>query len=232
MTNGIVLDERLSLIAQWIEPCACVADIGADHGRLGAYLLQKGKAQCVQFLDVSADSLSKARKLIHHLGLEDRAKFSVGDGAKALVCPADVVVIAGMGGQLIADIIEQGRAALQNSMLIVQPNVATMELRERAAGAGFRIQNEKIVRAAGRQYVIIAMRRGEAHYSPEELLIGPVLIKERTTEMMEYAARRVQIAKKALKGAQCADAPWTRELQWECECWEEMLHGGESFPNL
>lgn len=232
MTNGIVLDERLSAIANWIDPCGCVADIGADHGRLGAYLLQRDKAQCVQFLDVSADSLSKAQKLIHHLGLANRAKFSVGDGAKALLSPADVVVIAGMGGQLIADIIEQGREALKNSLLIVQPNVAHMEMRERTMRAGFKIEREQVVRAVGRQYVIIALRQGEAHYTPKELLIGPLLMRERTGEMMDYAARRLQIAQKAFRGAQSADALWARELQWECECWEEMLHGGESCPNL
>ena len=40
--RGIALDARLSAIAQMVGRCGSYADIGCDHGRLGAFLLQKG----------------------------------------------------------------------------------------------------------------------------------------------------------------------------------------------
>lgn len=220
---SIVLDGRLGAIARMIEPCGCVADIGTDHGRLGAWLLQRGVAQRVQFLDVSADSLRKARGLIERLGLGARAVFSVGDGAEALVEHADWVVIAGMGGQLIADIVERGRERLIGSRLILQPNVAHRELRQRLVRAGFCIDSERIVRAGGRMYVLIAARKGEAHYTQEQLLVGPCLAHDPL--LKSYAERRLAIQTRALRGAMQGGADWAEELRWECGVWEAIAHG-------
>lgn len=232
MTNGIVLDARLGALAAWIEPCGCVADIGADHGRLGAWLLQNRRAGHVQFLDISLDSLQKARRLIEKLGLGERASFSVGDGAQALVMPADAVVIAGMGGQLIADIIERGADALRVSRLIMQPNVAAMQLRERLMRLGFRIERERIVRAQGRMYVVLSARDGSAEYTKAELLVGPCLLAQGDPLLAQYAARQYSIAQKALAGARWGGAEGLSELEWECSVWEGIAHGGQCSADL
>ena len=102
----ISLDPRLSLIAEVLGTCTCCADIGSDHGRLGAFLLQNHRCEHVCLTDISAPSLEKARKLISLLGLEEKASFYVGDGAQILDRPVDAAIIAGMGGETIAEIIE------------------------------------------------------------------------------------------------------------------------------
>ena len=53
MREPLTLDSRLSAIERMIPPCRSVADIGADHGMLGAHLLLTGRCQRVQLLDVS-----------------------------------------------------------------------------------------------------------------------------------------------------------------------------------
>ena len=53
----ITLDPRLSVMAELVGECESYADIGCDHGRLGAFLLQTGRVKWAQLTDVSADSL-------------------------------------------------------------------------------------------------------------------------------------------------------------------------------
>lgn len=224
----IVLDERLAVIADIIAPCDCVADIGADHGRLGCHLLQQNKVRQVQFLDISAESLSKSRQLVEKLGLGDRATFSVGDGARAMQGKADYVVIAGMGGQLIADIVERGAANLGDGKLVLQPNVAQKELRQRLMQQGYRIDQERIVRASGRLYVVMAASKGAAQYDDRQLLVGPKLLCGKDPNYMAYAERQLRIVHKALSGARAGDAPWLEELEREHQIWEGIVHGGDS----
>ena len=94
----IILDARLSTLAALVGHCECYADIGCDHGRLGAYLLTGGYVQRAMLTDISAESLQKARRLIGALGLSDRVEFLVGDGAEALTAAPEATVVAGMGG--------------------------------------------------------------------------------------------------------------------------------------
>ena len=222
MGGAIHLDGRLSAIARMVPPCGCVADIGADHGLLGAYLLKSGRARRVQFIDISAPSLEKARRLIAAEDLEDRAAFSVGDGASALVEKHEAAVIAGMGGQLIADIVEAGRAQFAQGLLVLQPNVAQYELRARLCGAGFEIVDEDIVRAGRRYYVVLCARAGRANYDYRQLMAGPVLLGRRHPRLKEYAVYRLGVAQKALAGAERGGAPWVEELRRECACWKEV----------
>ena len=65
----IALDPRLSMIAEMVGRCSSYADVGCDHGRLGAFLLQNGWVDRAVLTDISAPSLDKARALIRLLGL-------------------------------------------------------------------------------------------------------------------------------------------------------------------
>ena len=219
----ITLDSRLSLIAEMVGRCACYADIGCDHGRLGAYLLQNDRCERAQLTDISEPSLRKARALIGMLEMSDRAVFCVGDGANALAEPADVAVIAGMGGATIAHIIKSGRERLGSARLILQPNVGARELREALVDCGYRISDERVVQDGGRNYLVIAAEPGTADYSERELVVGPVLLARLPEEMKPYAVFRLRVARKALRGASAAgDAESIKALSREVGIWEEV----------
>ena len=222
MRPPLSLDPRLEALARMVGPCKAFADIGTDHGRLGAYLLQTGQCDKAQFTDISADSLAKARALIERLDLGDRAVFSVGDGAEAFLEDADAVVIAGMGGDTIASIIERGVSRLRAARLILQPNVDAPALRKRLAAAGYCITDEAVVRDGRRNYIIIAAESGAAVYSEEELLIGPVLRQKRPPELLFYAQFRIRVARKALAGAEGRRPAVEAALRQEIEIWEAM----------
>ncbi len=220
---SVELDNRLKMLAALTPACHMAADVGADHGFLGAWLLQSGQCERVQFLDISASSLQKARRLIREQGLEERALFSVGDGLEALMEPAQSVVIAGMGGPTIAGIVERGREALRGARLVMQPNVGVEELRGRLAEMGFRIVDEALARAGYRWYVGIAAEEGSAGYTAEELLVGPVLMKRRPANLSGFADFRIKVLTKAHDGAVRGSKDWmTEELERELRIWKEV----------
>ena len=222
-THGIALDPRLSMIASLVGPCESCADIGCDHGRLGAFLLQSGLCQRVVLTDVSEPSLKKARALIALKGLGERAAFCVGDGAATLPGPVDCAVIAGMGGATVAKIVREGREKLGGARLILQPNVAAPQLRATLCEQGYAISDERVVPDGHRLYVVIAARPGEALYDERELTVGPVLLRKKPPELMPYAQFRLRVARKALKGASAAgDAAQAAPLAREIAIWEEV----------
>ncbi len=223
-TGQIHLDPRLSMIARLVGSCETCADIGCDHGRLGAFLLQSGQCRRVVLTDISSPSLDKARRLIGNLSLADRAKFAVGSGALALREPVDCAVIAGMGGATIADIVRSGRERLGNARLVLQPNVAAPQLREALAACGYAIYDERVAQDGRRNYVIICARPGHAQYDERQRIVGPVLLERLPEELTSYARFRLRVARKALAGASAAaDAAQTGPLEREIAIWEEVL---------
>ena len=219
----ISLDPRLSMIAEMVGTCISCADIGSDHGRLGAFLLQNRQCSRIALTDISAPSLDKARKLIALLGLEEKTDFNVGNGALALKSPAETVVIAGMGGETIAEIIEGSAGRLKGSRLILQPNVAGPELRRRMNACGWRITREKLARDGRRIYLIIEAVEGKQSLTDVQAQVGPVLLDERPELLKDYAAFRLRVAKKALDGAQHgSDEAVIAALKKEIVIWEDV----------
>lgn len=219
----ISLDPRLSMIAEMVGTCACCADIGSDHGRLGAFLLQSRRCERAVLTDMSAPSLEKARRLIALLGLEDRTDFRVCDGARGLDMPVDAAVIAGMGGETIAEILEGAEGRLDGARLILQPNVAAPHLRESLVQGGWRISDERLVRDGRRIYLILEARRGEQLLSEREREVGPVLLQKKPALLRDYCDFRLRVAKKALAGAENGSDPESvGALRREIAIWEEV----------
>lgn len=219
----MLTDARLSAILDMLPTLHTAADIGTDHGRLGAQLLLSEKCKNVWFTDISAPSLEKAKKLIGRLALEDRARFFVGDGAKALPESPDAAIIAGMGGVTISEILRSSEGKLDSSYLILQPNVAVYDVRKTLTELGFMITDERCVIAANRKYILIAARKGKAEYSESELIAGPMLLKNGGTEFLQYAAFRNRVLEKAIQGARKGENTEIDALIKEKAVWEEVL---------
>ena len=219
----ISLDPRLSMIASMIGTCESYADIGCDHGRLGAFLLQTGQCKAVQLTDISGPSLDKARSLMENLDLTDRVRFAVGDGLAALEGTPDAIVIAGMGGATIAQILENGREKLGDARLVLQPNVAAPQLRRALCDLDYAVTDEQVVQDGRRCYVVIQAEPGKADYSLKQLTVGPVLLARMPRALEPYAAFRLRVARKALAGALASEDDSQRApLERELAIWEEV----------
>ena len=219
----ISLDPRLTLIADMVGSCGCCADIGSDHGRLGAFLLQNHYCERVMFTDISAPSLDKARKLIALLDLKNRADFRVGDGARALDKKVDVAIIAGMGGETIAEIIENASGHLSGTRLLLQPNVAAPHLRKVLCENRWNITREALVRDGRRIYPVIEACEGQMHLNEMQLEVGPLLLQDKPPLLRDYAHFRIRVTEKALAGARHgADDESVRLLSHSLDIWKEV----------
>ena len=102
----IKLTPRLKTIAEEIEKGETMADIGTDHGFLPIYLWEAGLCPKVIMTDISRGSLSKADENCRSLHPETEFDLRLGSGLEVLSCgEVDSVVIAGMGGILMTEIL-------------------------------------------------------------------------------------------------------------------------------
>ena len=217
------MDPRLSVIARLAGSCERFADIGCDHGRLGAFMLECGQCRRAVMADISEPSLKKARALIAHLGLSESVDFRVGDGLLALDAPVDVAVVAGMGGPTIAHILKTGREKLGGTRIVLQPNVGAPELRRTVSEIGYRIVDERVAQDGRRNYIVIAAEPGVSSYDEKQLIVGPVLLERLPEELAPYARFRLRVARKALAGARTGgDAAQEAALEREIAIWEDV----------
>lgn len=144
----IKLSDRLQVIADRVEKNKTMADIGTDHGFLPIYLIQSGKCKKVIATDISMLSLSKAIENAERI-LKDNKVFEArkGNGLNVLDDgEADTVVIAGMGGKLIRDIMAADlKHTCSFNRFVLQPRIGQGVLRKWLCENGFRIINEDVV---------------------------------------------------------------------------------------
>ncbi|MBR0426439.1 MAG: SAM-dependent methyltransferase [Clostridia bacterium] len=139
-----------------------VADIGCDHGRLTAALLQRADCEFVVASDLSEESLRKARQLIGYIGLQDRVSFRAGDGLSVLrEGECDALAILGMGGTLMARILSASPVPLMGAKTaVLQPMRAQADLREYLYRAHYRVTEERIVQEGARLYELMRVEPG------------------------------------------------------------------------
>ena len=143
----IKLSPRLDTISKEILKGETMADIGTDHGFLPIYLWEKGISPHVVLTDISPGSLKKASD--NCLKLYPETKFDLRLGAGLTVLKeqeVDAVVIAGMGGLLMAEILDNDlEKSLSYKKIILQPRNNVGPLRFWLYNNGFRINNEQLV---------------------------------------------------------------------------------------
>ena len=144
--NG--LTDRLQMIADEIKQGETMADIGTDHGFLPLYLWENGISPSVIMCDISEPSLAKAKAAAGAYQFGHELDFRAGDGLKILKSgEVDVVVIAGMGGLLIRDILAADREkACSFGKFIFQPRNHAADLRYCLVSNAFRIVKNQLVR--------------------------------------------------------------------------------------
>ena len=153
----INLDNRLKQCAEFVSGNGYSVDVGTDHAYLAAYLVSSGICKKVIACDLREGPLESAKKHIHDEGLENKIKTVLSDGLDNI--PSDGVtdiIIAGMGGELIARIISKAEWIKENKVnLILQPMTKAYELRKFLYENGFSIKCEKAVRSDPFMYSVI-----------------------------------------------------------------------------
>lgn len=155
-------DQRLGAAASLVRQGAVFADVGTDHAHLPIFLLQSDRIARAIASDVRVGPLDCARENVRAAGLESRVELRLADGLSGMEnCGITDIAICGMGGELIAAIIDHAPFVRDEGIrLILQPMSRAYALRRYLAENGFEIETELLCRAQGRVYVCIA-----AHYT-------------------------------------------------------------------
>jgi tRNA (adenine22-N1)-methyltransferase len=182
------LSRRLLGVFNEIPERTRIADIGSDHAYLPCYAYIKGRINGAVAGEIGNGPLQSARAQVKQSGLQDVINVRKGDGLAVIERnEVDVVVIAGMGGTLIASILEAGKERLEGvSRLILQPNIAAVNVRRWLYENDWELAREKIVEEDGKIYEILVAKIGDssAPYSGDlelALLVGPHLMTEKST---------------------------------------------------
>ncbi|MDD2362394.1 MAG: class I SAM-dependent methyltransferase [Oscillospiraceae bacterium] len=158
--NSIKLDKRLSLIASFVRRGSRMADVGTDHAYLPVWLVKSGICPLAVATDIRSGPAGKASQTISAAGLEDSIDVRQGDGLST-VTPTEVddIVIAGMGGETIADIINAAPWTKDDRYrLILQPMTKPSALHEFLFNNGYAIEKEQTVEDGKRSYLVMAAR--------------------------------------------------------------------------
>ncbi|NOU95446.1 tRNA (adenine-N(1))-methyltransferase [Paenibacillus sp. LMG 31456] len=193
------LSKRLEMIAEQVPVGSRMADIGSDHALLPSYLAEQGRVSKAVAGEVNLGPYQAAAKQVRDAVLGSIIDVRLGDGL-AVIEPGevDVITIAGMGGALIATILEAGKDKLAGvSMLILQPNVGESFVRMWLLEHDWVLTREQILEEDGKIYEILtavpaqlteitnekvyeSRRVGEGIIANEELQLklGPYLLQQ------------------------------------------------------
>ncbi|MFZ5897957.1 MAG: tRNA (adenine(22)-N(1))-methyltransferase [Bacillota bacterium] len=212
------LGERLAAVARYVTPDAVVADIGTDHALLPLYLVEEGISPRAIAVDVADGPYTAALQAVRERGLIQLVDVRLGDGL-SVVRPgeADVLVLAGMGGNTMREILDASPEVVEKaSRIIVQPMEQQAAIRQWFASHGWAIVDEELVEESNRLYQVIAAERGEPwDATPLEMEVGPLLVKSKHPLLPRYLAGLLQKYEKILQGMEKSrrDLPAQREIE-------------------
>lgn len=200
------LTPRLNAVAKEIYSCKCFSDIGTDHAYLPVYMCMTNKCETAIASDINKGPLMRAKGTVSAYGLTDRIVLRLGGGLDTLEeNEADAVSIAGMGGLLIAKILDNGLSKLTSAKKIVlQPMSSIPELRSFLYKNGWKITRETLAKEDEKIYTIMTVEipdnDNKSTYTPSntELYIGKYLIENKPEFFNEYITKKTYKLRKMI----------------------------------
>ena len=223
------LTPRLQKIFDAACICGCAADIGTDHAYIPVCLTLSGRCKKAIACDIKRGPLERAEKTISLYGAAERVQTRLGGGLTPLSPgEADTIIIAGMGGLLIAQILAGGEMTAKAAQrLILQPMTAAPELREYLISNGYKIEKEYLAREDSKIYNIISAASGKSEpYTAAELYMGRGLSEE--ADFTEYyKSRHIKLSRR-IAGLAASKNPENYKKLRELEILKEMIEN-ENF---
>ena len=204
--KDISLDNRLLQCASFVRDKAKVVDVGTDHGYLAIYLVKTEKAIHAIASDLREGPLNNALENIKRYGCENLIEPRLSDGLKNISAQeADDIVIAGMGGEVIANIIKSTSWLKDETKhLILQPMTMAEHLRRFLFDEGFEIIKEQATISGGKVYTIMiaAFSQGTIKVSDLYPYIGK-LETNLDDAGVKYAQREIRDLRNKIWGCKC-----------------------------
>lgn len=201
------LSKRLSAVANYIPEGARMADIGSDHAYLPCHVVKAGKVPYAVAGEVVEGPFLSAKKQVEIEGLTEQIDVRKGNGLEVIKKDeVECVTIAGMGGALIATILEAGKEKLEGvKRLVLQPNISAISIRTWFLRNEWILLKEEILEEDGKIYEILVAEKGKNHsvYDDEsidaQLLMGPFLSREKNAVFIKKWTGELQNWERILK---------------------------------
>lgn len=192
------ISKRLIEISNLIEDNTNIIDVGCDHALLDIYLFKNKKNVKIIASDIKEGPLNQAKKNISKFKYPIKVKL--GSGLDPIEEDIDTVVISGMGGDTIIDILQKGKDKLKNvKKMILSPQSEWKRIRECMVSLGFYIEDEKLIEDGNKYYLIIKVAKGIKKYSDKEIEYGPILLKEKSSIFIDFYTRELNAKKNVIK---------------------------------
>ncbi len=192
---------RLEEIINLVDHNSIVADIGSDHGIVPFELIKSNKAKKVIASDISEKSLDKLREKLDYLDEPEKIILNVSDGLDNLnEYQVDTIIISGMGGNLIADILEKNiDVAKSANCLILGANNSLSLLRKFLHDNSFEIIEEVDLFENDKYYQILKVKVGKQLFLNEyEYEFGKFLLDNKSENLKQYIKRLIKNKKTIL----------------------------------
>lgn len=191
------LSKRLKFIANYIDKCDKIIDVGTDHGYIPIYAVKKGICNSAIASDINKEPLDKARFNSSMEGVSNKIDLRLGGGLETIKKDeVQGVIIAGMGGNLIRDILEKDKEKIENcDFIILQPAQNPEVLREYLYNNKYEIITEDICLDENIYYELFKVKIGEGskeNFEKIDYEISPVLIKNNSKNFKGFLENKIE----------------------------------------
>lgn len=212
----MILSPRLKKVADMVK-YRTVADIGTDHGKIPVYLIKNKIADKVIASDINEGPVNSCKKNVKLHGVADFVTCRKGSGMTVLKeNEADTVIIAGMGGELISNILNESKNLAESTKeFILQPMNGIDKLRRYLYENEFLITDEDLAREDRRIYTVIKARKGKMTLDDiTDLVISPILEKKGGELFFEFIKKEKSKAEKIINGLTCGKEEDREKLEY------------------
>ena len=199
-----LLSKRLQAVYQMVDKNTRVADIGSDHAYLPVELIETNIASFAIAGEVAKGPMSRSKEDVDKFGLSEKIDVRLGDGLAVINenDKIDTVVIAGMGGILIKDILARATEEQLSNVktLVLQPNIGEPLVRHWLVENNFEIVDEDIIAEEHHVYEIIKAKKVNepVNLTEAQYLMGPVLMKKKSPTFIAKWEHKLNSFKKAV----------------------------------
>lgn len=189
------ISERLKTVASFVRESRSIADIGTDHGYIPIYLYKEEIIDRAIACDINREPIKRAESNINMYHLGNVIETRLGNG----LCPikageTDGIVIAGMGGMLMIDILKTFPDKLEAvKELILQPQSDIECVRKFLHSRNFKIDDEQMLYEDGIYYTVIRAVLGKETYdSKKDYVFGKINIDKKSAALKKYLYNTMQ----------------------------------------
>ncbi|WP_106078851.1 tRNA (adenine(22)-N(1))-methyltransferase [Mesoplasma coleopterae] len=184
-----MLTKRLRTIADLIDSCNVIADIGTDHAYLPITLVKEEKAKFAYAVDVNSEPLGWAMKNIKQYDCSKKIQTILSDGLDFVlrddIKSIDVVTICGLGSTTILEIIKRDNDKI--GKYIICSNTEVSNIRRWVLEKKYSISFEDYIIDSQKGYWVLVIEKNNKNLVFEkDILFGNKKFFKNNNESNKY----------------------------------------------